>query len=72
MGMEHTQKSYNTEGGEALQVKYWLSEDGQSSLGYWPIDTPDEDIYAELLDQCGSEKQRTAIRAGSIKIDTPG
>jgi len=55
-----------------MQVKYWLSEDGQSSLGYWPIDTPDEDIYAELLDQCGSEKQRTAIRAGSIKIDTPG
>jgi len=36
---------------EATIRKYWLAEDKQSSVGSWDIETPDEAIWRELIDQ---------------------
>jgi len=36
---------------EATTRKYWLAEDKQASIGSWDIDTPDQAIWDELLDQ---------------------
>lgn len=46
--------------------KYWISEDRQSELGSWPVETPDQEIIAELLEQCGTDEERQGIEAGTI------
>ena len=41
--------------------KYWVAEDGQSSLGSWSVSTPDDEIWMELEEQ-GFDK------TGSIEV----
>jgi len=31
--------------------KFWISDDRQGEIGSWSVDTTDEEIWAELLDQ---------------------
>lgn len=52
-----------------MTTKYWVSADGQASIGEWPDDIPDREIMATLLEQAGSDGQRETIRAGTIERD---
>ena len=37
--------------GEITLAKYWLADDKQSEIGFWSIDTPDEEIWEILKSQ---------------------
>ena len=47
--------------GEITLAKYWLARDKQSEIGFWSIDTPDEEIW-EILKSQGHD--------GTGKIET--
>ena len=50
--------------------KYWLADDKQSSLGSWPIETPDDEIWAELhRAECFVDNETGFVKqTGSIEV----
>lgn len=45
--------------------KYLISDDRQSEFGSWPVDTPDDDIWAEMERNTGLTRDEMG---GSIAI----